>query len=171
METVFTTRLATAADVPAIAALHVTVFKETHGSIGAPEIALRVWQWEQVFMAPEGNWFCLVMETASGGLIGFAKGQAYQEAAHSEFAGELNKIYLLREYQGRGLGKRLIGCVARAFIQRNIRSMLLFGDADLPANKFYERMGAERLFAGNGDFHGGYGWKDLSLLAAGIKNV
>jgi hypothetical protein len=28
-----------------------------------------------------------------------------------------------------------------------------------------ERMGAERLFGGNGGFHGGYGWKHLRILA------
>jgi hypothetical protein len=29
-----------------------------------------------------------------------------------------------------------------------------------------KRMGAERLFAPNGDFHGGYGWPDIRSLAA-----
>jgi hypothetical protein len=34
-----------------------------------------------------------------------------------------------------------------------------------PSNGFYERMGAERLFAPNGDSHGGYGWRDIRPLA------
>jgi hypothetical protein len=44
--------------------------------------------------------------------------------------------------------------------------MLLFGEARNPSNGFYEALGAERLFAANGDFHGGYGWRDLRKLAS-----
>lgn len=49
--------------------------------------------------------------------------------------------------------------------------MLLFGDANNPSNKFYEQMDAEKLFAKNGEFHGGYGWKDLKKLVAICKNI
>jgi hypothetical protein len=43
--------------------------------------------------------------------------------------------------------------------------MLLFGDAQSPSNIFYEALGAERIFSASGEFHGGYGWRDLSRLA------
>ena len=49
--------------------------------------------------------------------------------------------------------------------------MLLFGDANNPSNNFYEQMGAEKLFAKNGEFHGGYGWTDLQRLVASRKNI
>jgi len=42
--------------------------------------------------------------------------------------------------------------------------MLLFGDARSPSNGFYERLGAERLLSAGGEFHGGYGWRDLHGL-------
>ena len=80
--------------------------------------------------------------------------------------GELNKIYLLREYQRVGLGRRLIGHVARRFLMQGIESMLLFGEARNPSNGFYEALGAERLFSDSGEFHGGYGWRDLRTLVA-----
>jgi GNAT superfamily N-acetyltransferase len=82
------------------------------------------------------------------------------------YAGELNKIYLLRKYHRRGLGRRLVGHVARRFLQRGIASMLLFGDARNASNAFYERLGAQRLYSPEGEFHGGYGWTDLARLAA-----
>jgi hypothetical protein len=44
--------------------------------------------------------------------------------------------------------------------------MLLFGDASNPSNGFYESFGAERLYSDKGEFHGGYGWRDLDRLAA-----
>lgn len=43
--------------------------------------------------------------------------------------------------------------------------MLLFGEAGNPSNRFYEALGAERLFSDTGAFHGGYGWRDLQRLA------
>jgi len=39
--------------------------------------------------------------------------------------------------------------------------MLLFGDAANPSNGFYEAFGAERLYSADGEFHGGYDWRDL----------
>jgi hypothetical protein len=54
--------------------------------------------------------------------------------------------------------------VASRFIERGITSMLLFGEAPNPSNGFYEAFGAERLYSSSGEFHGGYGWRDLRLL-------
>lgn len=112
----------------------------------------------------------LAIEMKDEGLIGFAKGQTYNHADHAEFSGELNKIYL-RMYHKLGLGRQLVCKVANEFIKRGINSMLLFGDANNPSNKFYEQIGAKKLFAKNGEFHGGYGWTDLKKIVANCKNV
>jgi GNAT superfamily N-acetyltransferase len=80
------------------------------------------------------------------------------------FEGELNKIYLLRRSHRRGIGRRLVEQVARRFLEQGISSMLLFGDARSPSNGFYEHLGAERLLSDTGEFHGGYGWRDLRRL-------
>lgn len=94
-----------------------------------------------------------------GELAGFARGVPHHDIPG--YNGELNKIYILRRYHRLGLGRRLLGDVSRRFLANGIDSMLLFGDARNPSNGFYERMGAERIFAPNGDFHGGYGWRDI----------
>jgi L-amino acid N-acyltransferase YncA len=167
----FTIREATIADVSALAALHVATFIETHGSFNAPTIETRKWQWQNIFQKKNDSWFCFVLEKENEGLIGFAKGQLYSHADQSEFSGELNKIYLLRKYQKLGLGRQIICKVANEFIKRGVTSMLLFGDANNPSNKFYEQMGAEKLFAKNGEFHGGYGWADLQNLIVNCKNI
>ena len=52
----------------------------------------------------------------------------------------------------------------RRFLDRGVSSMLLFGDAASSSNGFYERLGAERLLSKEGEFHGGYGWRDLRRL-------
>lgn len=43
-------------------------------------------------------------------------------------------------------------------------SMLLFGEAGSAANGFFEALGAERLLTAEGEFHGGYGWRNLAAL-------
>jgi L-amino acid N-acyltransferase YncA len=168
VEASFKIREATPADVPALSALHVSTFKETHGRFGAPTINTRTAQWQKLFDNNDGTWFCFVIEKPGEGLIGFAKGQPHNEAG-SEYSGELNKIYILRKFHKMGLGRQLLCKVANEFIRRGINSMLLFGDAKNKSNKFYERMGAQKLLAKNGEFHGGYGWRDLQKLADACK--
>ena len=162
----FRLRLATAHDVPALAALHVRTFDETHrgGRPGGPSYELREQQWREAFVSEDGNWFCFVVEDDSGGLVAFAKGRPHDGGVPG-FAGELNKIYALRRVHRQGLGRLLLCSVAREFLNRGMTSMLLFGEATNPTNGFYERFGAERLLGSNGEFHGGYGWRDLHVLA------
>jgi ribosomal protein S18 acetylase RimI-like enzyme len=157
-------REAVAADVPALAALHVITFGEAHGGARAPSYELRERQWRVAF-EQETEWFCYVAEAADGQLVGFAKGTLHDGGVPG-YEGELNKIYVLRQWHRRGIGQRLVRQVARQFLERGVRSMLLFGDARNPSNGFYERLGAERLYSGAGEFHGGYGWRDLRALIA-----
>jgi GNAT superfamily N-acetyltransferase len=159
----FKIREATIDDVPELAALHVTTFNETHGDFpNGPTYKLRENQWRKAFHEKDESWFCFVIDE-DGKLIGFAKGIPHHH--DPAFAGELNKIYLLRKYHKIGLGRKLICKVALEFIRRGIFSMLLFGDANNPSNGFYEHMRGEKLFAENGEFHGGYGWRNLHRLA------
>jgi L-amino acid N-acyltransferase YncA len=159
----FKIREATINDVSAIAALHVETFNETHGMHpDGPTYQLREYQWQKAFIEKDETWFCFVIEDENGKLVGFAKGLPYHD--DPEFSGTLNKIYILKRYHKLGLGRQLICKVAREFIHRGIFSMLLFGEATNPSNTFYERMGGEKLITKRGEFHGGYGWRDLQKL-------
>ena len=159
---VFEIREARADDVPALAALHVATFKEAHGHRGGPNSGLREAQWRNAFER-EQNWFCYVAAASDGQLVGFAKGTLHDGGVPG-FAGELNKIYVLRAWHRSGVGRALVERVARRFLAQGVGSMLLFGDARNPSNGFYERLGAERLYNPQGEFHGGYGWRDLQPL-------
>jgi hypothetical protein len=59
----------------------------------------------------------------------------------------------------------MMGYVARRFLNKGITSMVLFGVPQNPSGNFHEALEGQKLFAKNGDFHGGYGWKDLTRLA------
>jgi ribosomal protein S18 acetylase RimI-like enzyme len=160
-------REATAADISALAELHVTTWNATYPDVRKkPTYEIRERQWREAFAVTDGSWFCFVVEGPNGELIGFTKGKRYDHHDLPGFAGELNKIYLLREYHRQGLGRRLVGHVTRRFLSQGIDSMLLFADADNPFCRFYEALGAEKLLDAAGKFHGGYGWRDLQSLAA-----
>ena len=154
----------TSADVPAVAALHVVTFNETHSVHNeGPSYELRESQWRRAFTESDGSWFGIVIENEGGELIGFAKGQPHNGGVPG-FQGELNKIYLLRRYHRLGLGRHLLCSVAQHFLHRGMSSMLLFGDASNPSNGFYEAMGGEKITAPTGEFHGAYGWRNLPEL-------
>jgi ribosomal protein S18 acetylase RimI-like enzyme len=162
-----TIREAIAADLSALADLHVRTWNATYPEVQKkPTYEIRERQWRQVFEVTDGSWFCFVVEGPNGELVGFAKGTPYDHRDLPDYAGELSKIYLLVEYQRQGWGRRLVGHVARRFLSQGISSMLLFADAENPSCRFYEALGAERLLDATGKFHGGYGWRDLRSLAA-----
>src|SRR4249919_1946817 len=129
-------------DIPALAALHVKTFNEMHrgGRPGGPTYELRERQWRDAFASADNWWFCFVVEDDAGELVAFAKGTPHDGGVPG-FAGELNKIYVRQRVQRKGLGRLLLCAVARRFIERAVTSMLLFGEADSPANGFYEAHG------------------------------
>jgi ribosomal protein S18 acetylase RimI-like enzyme len=162
----YTIREAVADDIPKLSALHVKAWAETYWAVKKPPTyEIREYQWKELFKVIDGNWFCLVVEDSNSNLVGFAKGVRYNHSDLPGYAGELNKIYLLQTHQRIGLGKRLLCAVASRFISMGITNMVLFGVAENPSIYFHEAMGGERLYAENGEFHGGFAWKDLHKLA------
>jgi L-amino acid N-acyltransferase YncA len=159
-------RDATEADIPALARLHVLTWNATYAPflMKGPSVEIREWQWREAFEKQDGSWFCFVVERADGELVGFAKGNLCKEG---EFGGELNKIYLLRDYQRIGVGRRLLRAVVDRFLSRGITSMWLFGDARNPSSLVWRALGGEKLDADPGV--GNYGWRDLRTLTARLK--
>ena len=164
----FTIRDATARDAPDLAALHVRTFQETHG--GGPSVAVRQDQWQTILGRGDARDFTMVVEDADRALVAFGRGTSHDGGVPG-FGGELNKIYVLRSHQRRGLGRLLVCHVAGRFLGQEVTAMLLFGDAQSPSNGFYEHLGAERLLSRKGEFSGGYGWRDLRALAHGCADT
>jgi len=153
-------RDALAADIPALADLHVTTWNATYNTTRGPTIATRTWQWHQVFAKESRRDFVLVLEDRNGRLIGFTWGKPSEGA----FEGELSKIYLRWEYHGLGLGRRMMAETARRFLERGIHSFVLFAELSNPTLGFYDRMGGERLRDDRGQFSGAYAWRDVRAL-------
>lgn len=155
-----TFRDAVAADIPALAELHVTTWNATYNTSRGPTVATRAWQWDQVFAKENRRDFVLVLEDRNGRLIGFTWGKPHE----GEFAGEVSKIYLRWEYHGLGLGRRMMAETTRRFVERGIHSFILHAELSNPTLTFYDRMGGERLHDERGQFGGSYGWRDARTL-------
>jgi ribosomal protein S18 acetylase RimI-like enzyme len=153
-------RDAVAADIPALAELHVATWNATYNTTRGPTVATRAWQWTQKFAKEPRRDFVLVLEDKDGRLIGFVAG----EPAEGEFEGELSKIYLRWEYHGLGLGRRMMAETARRFLDRGIHSFILFAELTNPTLGFYDRMGGERLLSDRGLFDCAYVWRDVRVL-------
>jgi len=163
----FIIREATETDIPALAALHVKTWAETYWlTLRPPTFSIREWQWKDQFKKNDGSWFCFVIENREKKLVGFPKGKKYSHSDLPDFSGEINKIYILRQYQQVGLGKRLLGRVARKFLSMGISNMVLFGVAENPSCYFHEAMEGEKLYSKKGEFHGGYCWRNLEHLVS-----
>jgi len=153
-------RDAVAADIPALAELHVTTWNATYRTTRGPTMATRTWQWNQVFGKEQRRDFVLVLEDRHGRLIGFIWGKPHEGAV----SGELSKIYLRWEYHGLGLGRRMMAETARRFLDRDINSFILFAELSNPTLGFYDRMGGERQLDDRGRFGGAYVWRDVRTL-------
>lgn len=163
-------REASIADLRPLAELHVRTFNETHvGPFGSgPTYATREWQWREKLSEIDATHFVLVLETPAKQLVGFI--WCHPTNDNPKWASRLNKIYLLRDYQRRGLGTRMVAAAVDRLSQLGLTSMALFTEADNePACNFYDRLGGERQLDERGEFDGMYGWADLRQLKAAIS--
>ncbi len=150
-------------DIPKLAALHVKTWNATYFPTMGPPVEVREWQWVKRFATDDGTWFCFVIERPDSELVGFAQGNV---SDNPDFEGELNKIYLLSEYQRLGLGRRLVAHVVRRFLAQGVVSMWVYSDETNPSGHFYKVLGGKNLLNADGTVnHGNYGWRDLNALA------
>jgi len=159
----FTLRDATENDILELGKLHAITWAQTYN--GKPNIKLRQYQWDEAFKEENnGRWFCILVVDKNNKLVGFAKGIISKNESSSEQHGDLNKIYLLSDYQRLGLGKKLFAHVVNRFLNKGVNDMILFGVPQNPSCAFHEAMGGERLYSEKGTFDGCYIWRDLKKL-------
>ena len=159
----FTFRDATENDTHELGKLHAITWAQTYS--GKPNIKLRQYQWNKSFKEEnDGSWFCILVVDKNNKLVGFAKGIISKNESSSEQHGDLNKIYLLSDYQRLGLGKKLFAHVVQRFLSKGVNDMTLFGVPQNPSCAFHEAMGGERLYSEKGTFDGCYIWRDLKKL-------
>lgn len=157
-------REASPADIPALADLHVRTWNDTYAPLmRGPPVGVREAQWRAAFAEPNRRWFCFVAVRQDGAPVGFAKGILRNDPGAP---GELNKLYVDREYQGLGLGSRLIGRVAQRFLDHGVTAMSAYVDPRNPSCGFFEKLGGEWLTEEGRVNFSWYVWTDLTRFQA-----
>lgn len=88
------------------------------------------------------------------------------------FAGEIYTLYVAGDWQGRGLGRRLLGGLFEALRHADVNDAVIWVLSGNPSRFFYEAMGGRRVAERRETFAGavlettGYGWSDLALWLA-----
>lgn len=172
----FTIRPATSSDARDIAEIHYAGWQNAYGDLVPveqmaakhPDRRVPFWQ-ARIADAQE---IVLVAHDASGRAQGFIHGGKVvpHDIRSGSLAGFDCEIYVLhcrKETQGKGLGRRLIAEIARAFQQRGGTALVLWAYTDNAYRPFYDRLGGEVIATGDdeGVADVAYGWRSLRNLA------
>ena len=166
-------RKATARDIPQIAEVHVESWQKSFQGVVPQEftdglsVEKRENAFREVFFNEDYQMF--VAETAEGKIVGFAD---FGRASHEEFGfdAELFAIYLLPEFQRKGVGGGLFKTGVRDLREKGRKSMCLQALADSPYRAFYEKLGGKIIGKsshklGDVDYETVYyGWEDLTKI-------
>lgn len=165
-------RDATAADAAGIARAHVQSWRESYGGIvpdahlAAMDVDERTKRWLDTFQGAEAPWRAFVaVSGVSGAVQGFVTlGKAREGVAGLD--GELYALYLLKEAQGTGAGRRLFDAARQSLRSCGINGMYLWVLADNPSAGFYRHMGGREVARKTIDIGGkpleeiAYGWPE-----------
>lgn len=166
-------------DAPNISQVHVDSWRTTYAGI-VPEDFLAGMSYED-FEARWHGWLeveesvVYVAESPSAGIVGFAFGGPQREEDYSAYEGELYAAYLLVEHQRKGLGRHLLGAVAKGLATQEKISMLAWVLAENPSRHFYEVVGGKLLGREEIEIGGvmleevAYGWEDVRVLIPFVR--
>jgi ribosomal protein S18 acetylase RimI-like enzyme len=178
-------RPAIPADAAAIGRIYVETWRTTYAGmvpdrvlLGMSEARQRM-RWAQWFQRP-GSEFALVAQDRDAGLVGFvscgaARGRPLASSGING-AGEVFTLYVLPDFQGQGVGRRLLAGAFQGLADRRFGAAVIWVLAANPARFFYEALGGRRIAEQQERLWGtklpeyAYLWPDLgAALAANLR--
>jgi L-amino acid N-acyltransferase YncA len=159
-------------DVGEMAKVHVDSWKTTYKGIVAEEYLQtlkyenREKLWAQALsIEPRHIWVAEVQNK----VVGFASGGKERTGKYG-YDGELYAIYILEEFQQKGIGKSLLRALADELSNSQYKSMLVWVIADNPSISFYQSLNPievdhEQVEIGRETYKEiAYGWSDITKL-------
>jgi ribosomal protein S18 acetylase RimI-like enzyme len=169
-------RPATRADAETIAALHVAAWAESYANLAPADVLAcytletRLAEWSAILSgaSPPPSVFLALGE--AGAPVGFCASGAQQSDILGQrgYAGEFQAIYLLKDAQRAGVGRRFMRLMAEDLRARGIEwGSLWVLRHNFSARRFYEKLGGRKIGV-EGAWRGvpqvAYGWRDLGVL-------
>ena len=166
-------REAKLSDAEGIAKAYVDSWKTTYKNI-IPDTFLermsyekRIPQWTTNIS--NGDNYVYVAETEDGEIVGVVVG-GKRETNQFENSGDLTAIYIRKEYQGQGIGKKLVEKVFTKLKELGYQRIFVEVLDDNKSKFFYEKMGAEFYEMTTTEIQGEelnlsiYEWKNLNSV-------
>ena len=161
-----------------IARVHTQTWQTTYRGIvpedylDALQVEERQKHWVSTLSTPAPDTFGYVAENEENSEIaGFIHGGTTRNP-ELPYRGELYAIYILKDYQQHGLGRRLIQALVRDLLRAGMPDMFLWVmEANHASRRFYAALGGHYIKTNTFEINGvpinecAYGWIDLSLLA------
>ncbi len=171
-------RAARPADAAAIARVHVETWRAAYAGL-VPDAYLvgmsvqgQTFVWKKLIARQKRREQVLVAEPEKGVIAGFGSfGPARGGAAGLE--GEVYTLYVAGDWQGRGIGRRLLTALFQDLAGQGVAGAYLWVLSSNPSRFFYERMGGRRAaerqetFAGTLLDETAYAWPDLKAWLTG----
>ncbi|MCY8816339.1 GNAT family N-acetyltransferase [Bacillus atrophaeus] len=162
-------RKAVLSDAKGIAKVHVDCWKTTYKNIVSDQYLnnLTYESREQLWKNNIPNGGVYVAENKEGEIVGFSSGGIERSGNYNGFEGELYAIYILKEYQGNGIGKALVKPIIDEIKEIGLNSMLVLVLKDNISRLFYESFGGKKIdtveveISGKKLFELVYGWEDI----------
>ncbi len=166
-------------DAVGIARVHVDTWRASYAGILPDHVLVRMrhdhqqQSWERVLGSAAGETFTLVAEAASLGIVGF--GGAGRRRGKLDFDGEVFTLYVDPDFQGQGIGRRLLAELFQGLAARGAKSALIWVLAANPSRFFYEAMGGRHVLEREEPLWGtrlneiGYGWDDLDAAIGALE--
>ena len=162
-------RKAVLSDAKGIAKVHVDSWKTTYKNIVSDQYLKNLTYesrdrlWENNI--PNGGVY--VAENKEGEIVGFSSGGLERSGNYHGFEGELYAIYILKEYQGNGIGKALVKPIIEEITELGLNSMLVLVLKDNISRLFYESLGGKKIDSVEVEISEKklteivYGWEDI----------
>lgn len=170
-------RIAEFADTKLIAQLHITSWKETYRNIISEEVLnsitldSRVNLWNNIISERDqmlSNKQVYVAVDDSSEIIGFISGgEAFNEPKIYDC--EVYAFYILKEYQRKGIGQKLLKELINYFTKENYHSMIVWVLEENRFKSFYTKNCAimkESKIDEDGYPNIGYVWDDISKIVS-----
>ncbi len=170
----FSIRKALKSDAEAIAKVHVQSWKETYKNIvddsylNNLDVLKKTQMWEKIFENNEKKEANLVVENSHSEIVGFICGGAAR-THKDKFEGEIYAIYILKDYQKKGLGSSLLKALTSELRNYGFKNMFVTVLKNNDAKIFYQKHGAKLFHSDKVEIgeqvleEEMYGWEEDSL--------
>lgn len=166
-------RQAYPSDAAVIARIHVETWRATYAGLLPDRVLAGMRQehhrasWKSVLLGKRGRETVLVAEQAKTGVVGFVSAGRARSSLPG-YEAEIYTLYVVPDFQNRGIGMRLLEAVFQRLGQENLHGAMLWVLAKNPSRFFYEAAGGVKIALRKERLWGvvlpeiAYGWPDMT---------